>query len=123
MRAGPTPAVCAAVDRRDRYSCVRCGRGIDGGSRHHRQLRRFGNHTITNLILLCGSGTTGCHGWVHGNVALAYEAGWLVHSWHTPDSVPVLHQGTWTILTEGSATMYHITESEARERMTKLGVA
>lgn len=31
-----------------------------------------------NLVLLCGSGVTGCHGWVESNRAEATELGWLV---------------------------------------------
>lgn len=58
-------------------------------SRHHRQLRRHGDHSAANLILLCGSGTTGCHGWVHANPALSYEMGWLLKGWQTPEVEPV----------------------------------
>ena len=46
-------------------------------------------HNVENLILLCGTGTTGCHGWVHNHPAESYEAGWLVHSWDEPLEVPV----------------------------------
>jgi hypothetical protein len=31
-----------------------------------------------NLVLLCGSGTTGCHGWVEAHRAAATRAGFLV---------------------------------------------
>lgn len=86
----PTAAVCAAVDSRARYCCERCGREVDGGSRHHRKLRRFGDHSVANLVLLCGSGTTGCHGHVHANPKQSYLDGWLVHSWHEPAAVPIV---------------------------------
>jgi hypothetical protein len=87
---GPTPATTDLVDERESYRCARCGSPIQGGSRHHRKLRRFGDHTAANLILLCGSGTTGCHGWVHSHVANSYETGYLVHSWDDPTEVPIL---------------------------------
>lgn len=33
-----------------------------------------------NLILLCGSGTTGCHGWVESNRRTAQRLGYLIGS-------------------------------------------
>jgi len=120
--SSPTAATCAAVDERDDYCCVRCGRWIDGGSRHHRQLRRFGDHSTANLILLCGSGTTGCHGWVHAHPKISYENGWLVHGWHESAAVPLLtYGGRWRLLnSEGSYS--HMTPTQARERLEELGV-
>lgn len=95
----PSERVTAVVDERDNWSCVRCGVSLyaTGGSRHHRQLRsqqpnpRLLNRP-SNLILLCGSGSTGCHGWVHAHPAEAYELGWLVHGWDDPSLVPVRYR-------------------------------
>jgi hypothetical protein len=48
-----------------------------------------------NLILLCGSGTDGCHGWVESYRTIAYEEGLLVHRWDDPQEIPVtLRYGT-----------------------------
>lgn len=33
-----------------------------------------------NLIRLCGTGTTGCHGWVESHRTEALRTGWLVAS-------------------------------------------
>lgn len=122
---GPSGATCDLVDRRDREACRRCGRRIAGGSRHHRQLRRFGDHSAANLVLLCGSGTTGCHGWVHAHPAEAYRLGWLVHSWHDPAQVPVVGvggSGGWVLLDrDGKAA--GMTVDDARKRLTDLGLA
>ena len=41
---------------------------------HHRQLRRFGDHSPANLLHVCLS----CHNWIHANPARSYEAGWLL---------------------------------------------
>lgn len=91
---GPSPETCRLVDERDQERCVRCGRSlhVTHGSRHHRQLRRHGDHSPANLILLCGSGTTGCHGWVHAHPALAYEMGWMLRSWQTAEAHPVAYR-------------------------------
>ena len=42
-----------------------------GGDRHA--------NTGANLVLMCGTGTTGCHGWAESNRAQAHDEGWLVH--------------------------------------------
>lgn len=46
-------------------------------------------HQVQNLILLCGSGTTGCHGFVHMHPTIAYENGWCVKSFQDQLEVPV----------------------------------
>lgn len=50
---------------------------------HHRQPRPVGPNTMENLVHLCGSGTTGCHGWVEHNRPKAKDLGLLV-SRHSP---------------------------------------
>lgn len=84
MSRDPMPRDVAELVRwRDRDRCRRCDQYTPGGSLHHRQGRRpdadgRAPHRAANLILLCGSGTTGCHGWVHAHPAAAYEAGLMV---------------------------------------------
>lgn len=88
------PRTVELVQERD-GGCVRCGRW--GGNTHHRKLRSQASkqevHLPQNLIVLCGSGTTGCHGWVHANPAESYRNGWLVQSWQAPEEVPVRYAG------------------------------
>lgn len=77
---------------RDQGRCVVCGRWIDAGSVHHRQGRSGPDpHRLSNLILCCGTGTTGCHGRIHANPAWAYAQGLMVrrHSTDTTTDVPV----------------------------------
>jgi 5-methylcytosine-specific restriction endonuclease McrA len=81
--------------RRDDWSCVRCGASLFSvsGSLHHRKPRSIAHrgemHQASNLILLCGSGTTGCHGWVHAHPKEARKHGWILRSWDTPREAPV----------------------------------
>ena len=100
----PSRATTDLVDERDDRSCVRCGVSLEVayGSRHHRQLRRHGDHSPANLVLLCGSGTTGDHGWVHSHPQAARDVGMIVPSWVAADRAPlyvarfrqwVLHDG------------------------------
>jgi len=69
------------IDGRDGYCCVRCGRRItNNGSRHHRQRRQVGGHGVENVVLICGSGTTQCHGWAHANPAAARAVGLIIRT-------------------------------------------
>ena len=91
----PTRLVKQLVDLRDQARCVRCGVDLRGrmASRHHRKLRSRCSgpelHSPSNLILLCGSGNTFCHGWVHAHPEQATQLGLMVHSWDNPAQVPV----------------------------------
>ena len=82
---GPTRAMREAVKVRDGGRCVRCG--DPAGSIHHRKPRGMGGtHGAESdringpawLLSLCGSGVTGCHGWVEGNRTRAEELGYLI---------------------------------------------
>jgi hypothetical protein len=87
----------AAVMERDGGRCFKCGAPLTtswpGYSCHHRRLRGAGGtDTPENRIMLCGSGTTGCHGWVHAHPALARGEGWLCSRYGlAPEETPVLH--------------------------------
>lgn len=87
--------------------CARCGEVIwENGSRHHRKLRsRGGADAPENLILACGSGTTGCHGWMHANPAEATALGFIVPTWRDPAAHPMLHAlyGWVWLLPDGTA--------------------
>jgi len=43
---------------------------------------------MANLIAVCGSGTTGCHGWIENHRGESYRRGWLVHTNVDPATVP-----------------------------------
>lgn len=77
------------VLERDEWSCVRCCRSIGEHrlySLHHRCPRRMGGtasldiNLPSNLVTLCGTGTTGCHGWIESHRTQAVEDGWLLAS-------------------------------------------
>lgn len=111
----PSKKTCDMVDRRDGYRCVRCGRSLYAvsGSRHHRMLRKQApksiKHNVENLILLCGSGDTGCHGYVHANPAESYGKGWMVKSYEIPASKPLLTFHGWVLLHhDGTMTPYRM---------------
>lgn len=97
---GPTPDVVEAALERAQYSCELQGcevgdrRGVDW-SIHHRLPRRMGGtkrpevNQPSALIVVCGSGTTGCHGWIEARRAEAYDMGLLLRAGDNPAQVPV----------------------------------
>jgi 5-methylcytosine-specific restriction endonuclease McrA len=91
---GPTRAQRVQVYLRANSCCERCGQLIREGmdfSVHHRLPRgRGGRNELPNLVLLCGSGVTGCHGQVESQRAASYDTGWLVETGVEPSVKPVL---------------------------------
>ena len=111
-----------AALQRQGWHCMRCGRNLHdptvwpGRSGHHRQLRRRADPTVRdlpcNIVELCGSGTTGCHGWTHAHPADAERFGYIIPSWRGPLSVPIRdwNGDWWWLLDDGTAlaqTVYY----------------
>jgi len=99
-----------AVQRR---SGGRCEVGLLGtctgqaANLHHRLPRRMGGtsnpaaSTACNALHLCGSGTTGCHGWIEAHRAEALGRGWLLHAGQDPAVEPATIRGRFPVwLTE-----------------------
>ena len=108
MSEGPIPAsIRAAVLDRDGNRCAKCaGWRAEGMNLHHRQLRsQGGKNVLSNLISLCGSGTTGCHGWAHRKVADARAIGLIVPSWADPAESPVRTWHGLVLLTDDLANL------------------
>lgn len=94
---GPDQATVEVVIERDGGSCVVCGEGVSGTrgldySIHHRKRRsQGGDNRLSNLVLVHGHGTAGCHGRIHKEIAKAQEGGWLLLSTDEPERVPMAH--------------------------------
>jgi hypothetical protein len=82
------------------WRCARCGKDVTyiQSSIQHRKARGMGGtndpsiNSPANLIVLCGSGTTGCHGHVEVNRREAREYGWAVSQYADPHDVPVQYK-------------------------------
>lgn len=84
------PVVVDRIWTRDQGMCARCGLALRWTARgsewsvHHRCPRSSGGTRrvwvgeAANGLLLCGTGTTGCHGWVESNRSEARVQGFLV---------------------------------------------
>lgn len=85
---------------RDGRCCQRCGVSLYGRdySLQHRDARGMGGsklkHTLANLVALCGTATTGCHGHVESERTESVRDGWSVPNGVTPEEWPVLRYGT-----------------------------
>jgi 5-methylcytosine-specific restriction endonuclease McrA len=99
---GPDAVTVQAVWDRDLGRCAYCGDPITGErgwdwSVGHRRPRRAGGskrpetNAASNLILLCGSGTTRCHGEVERERIAAVAAGFLLHAGDNPAAVAIEH--------------------------------
>lgn len=97
-RIGTLPArQRAKLHERSGGECEICGKPANNA--HHRKNRsQGGNHDLSNLLLLCGSGTTGCHGWATEHPADARKGGWSTWRSDDPLKVPVLYRNTWVRL-------------------------
>jgi hypothetical protein len=102
-----------AVYARDNRQCQACGISIASGwySVQHRHARGTGGaNALSNLVLLCGSAVTGCHGKCEKRDFRMRERGFWVNSWDDPSDIPILtwdsrlvflaNDGTWSFTKE-----------------------
>lgn len=108
MKASLSAVARKLVWDRAKGSCERCGTAIVVAQRdysfHHRRrrtaARRPTSHLPSNLLLLCGSDSTGCCYWVDANRTWAGLSGYVLGEHADPSSVPVLVGGArWVLLT------------------------
>ncbi|UVK58627.1 HNH endonuclease [Microbacterium phage CrazyRich] len=115
MTDDPTPQTRRLVLLRDAGRCVWCGRPWgDLLNLHHRLLRSHGtDNSPANLIAVCGSGTTGCHGAIHAHPDKARQRGHIVPSWSSPVTVPVLTWRGLLLLDDEGGASKHVPAGEA----------
>lgn len=116
---GPDRTTRELVLERDDFACVVCGkpwRGFPWDSIHHRRNRGQGGSSDpaknrpSNLLTVCGTGTTECHGTLTANERREenLDAGYVVslNSTDEPADVPVQHRiyGLVYLLDDGTVT-------------------
>lgn len=100
QKAIPEP-VRRQLEERSGGVCEGCGQARAINMHHRKYLSRGGDHTLSNLIHLCGAGnTSGCHGRAHKDGS---DNGWSVHRWETPSEIPVDYRGQLRYLTDEAA--------------------
>ena len=83
-----------ALRERSDGACEMCGLAYPTNAHHRKNLSQGGEDVLSNLLHLCGSGTTGCHGWVTEHPAISYIKGWSVRRGVDPASMPVWYRGS-----------------------------
>lgn len=88
------PVLRQQVFDRDRGLCALCGGPVrwDDYECHHRLMKsQLGRDEMANLICLHGGySITSCHAKIHAHPRASYRQGFLVPSYASPDSWPVL---------------------------------
>lgn len=95
---GPVQSIRHLVMNRCAARCEVCGRRTDGHTPfniHHRKPRGMGGTTNertnlpSNLLFVCGTGTTGCHGWIESHREEAHRRGLILRQSEDPRTAPV----------------------------------
>jgi hypothetical protein len=135
----------ALVLERDNSACVSCGSSIHGPrgySIQHRIPRGMGGskhdpriNLPSNLIVLCGSATTGCHGWAESHRNDARDQGYLLYRLSEPSKVAVYTYTGWTLYDDEGGVSYptppklpaddlaELARECERARLTRMGQA
>jgi hypothetical protein len=95
-----SPAARDAIIGAALWRCVGCG-SPGPLTTQHRIARGMGGTSSakvshpTNGVCLCGSGTTGCHGWVEHHPNLGRSLGWVLGRHEDPMAVPSWTSSGW----------------------------
>jgi len=107
------------VRERDAGRCQMCGASIvdQPSSIHHRRRRGMGGSALleraSNLVRLCGTGTTGCHGFVESQRTLATVRGWLLGFLDDPEATPLQCYDGWMLLDDQGGRIPYTGEGAA----------
>lgn len=93
-----TPATRRLLRQRSDGVCEQCGMELATNAHHRKNKSQLGSDSLSNLLHLCGSGTTGCHGYITEHHAESYLKGWSVRSTEDPREIPVLYRGSLVTL-------------------------
>lgn len=95
---GPSVATRALVWARDQGECQWCGEPVESWQPHslqHRRARGMGGTSRVesnepgNLVLVHGTGSTGCHADMESRRDLARSRGFNVYQQHQPADIPI----------------------------------
>lgn len=71
--------------------CEKCGSAGPLSMDHLKNRSQGGDWRPSNIVVLCGDGTTGCHGWKTQNPDAARDAGWKLDRGDEPGVRPIEH--------------------------------
>ena len=96
-KTGASDDIRMTVMARAQFKCERCGQSVQNipVSVHHRRPRAMGGtkrletNYPSNLMVLCGTGTSGCHGYLESHRTEAMDYGFIVPQYEMPSNVAV----------------------------------
>lgn len=85
-------------DLRERalHCCEVCGAHGATNAHHRVNQSQQGRDTLGNLMLVCGSGTMGCHGRITQHPLWARSQGYTVPGTYEPADIPLVRWSRWT---------------------------
>lgn len=98
-KTGPDKGTVEVVRRRAGGLCELCG-FHEAQQIHHRKPRRMGGtrdpliNDPCNLFFVCYP----CHADIESDRTTALQKGWLVSSWESSETKPIVYRGTWRVL-------------------------
>lgn len=114
----------AIVYQRSGGLCEGCGQHRGDGVHHRRGRGQGGTWCPSNLLHLCGSGTTGCHGWATSRPAWSHAAGWTLRHGDVADQVPVYLRTAygpgWALLDAAGMALHLVTDDPPPEHLPAL---
>jgi hypothetical protein len=126
-----TAKVRREVIARDKQTCQWCGRWVDVESGwyslQHRRARGMGGtkridtDLACNLVLVCGTGTTECHGEIESHRERAVERGFNVADRHNPALVPLLDYSDQWLRMDALGGRELLSDIDAVEYMVLVG--
>lgn len=91
-----TPATRRALKERAMHCCEVCGQHGANNAHHRINQSQGGPDTLGNLMLVCGSGTTGCHGRITTSPHWAKRQGYTVPGTFNPCEIPLARWSRFT---------------------------
>lgn len=91
-----TKATRTALHERALHCCEVCGQHGATNAHHRTNRSQGGTDTLGNLMLVCGSGCTGCHGRITTNPTWAKRQGYTMPATFEPTDIPVLRWSRFT---------------------------
>lgn len=86
--------------------CEKCGSSGPLSMDHLKNRSQGGDWRPSNIVVLCGSGTTGCHGWKTQNPTAAHAAGWRLEVNEAPGVTPIQHVAwPWPVVLDDDGNM------------------
>jgi hypothetical protein len=109
-----------ALHQRANSCCEICGAAGATNAHHRKNKSQGGTGTLSGLLLLCGSGVSGCHGVVTLNPLWAARFGYTIRSYENTSKPVLLDRHGWVRLFDDGG-LEHVPAAETDDGTPLLG--